>query len=425
MQNNGICAYGYSSVLNPFLKIHSFALKMILTNRQLFQQFLALPSVVNDPIEIVRAAGIYLYDDKGREYVDLVSGVSVSNTGHLHPHVVSAIKNQVDQYMHTMVYGKFVQAPQVQLAQKLSGLLPDNLQSIYFVNSGSEAIEGALKLAKRLTGRAEMISFKNSYHGGTAGALSMLGHEALKQAYRPLLPAVKHLEFNSIEQLKTITNKTACVLIEPIQAEAGIILPHTGFLQALRKRCDETGTLLIFDEIQMGFGRTGSLFAFEQLGVIPDILCMAKAMGGGLPLGAFAASREMMNALTFRPELGHITTFGGHPVSCAASLASLEVLLNEKLIEQADAKGKAFEDMLKNQSMVKEIRRKGLMLGVELDPEIPVGNLLKHLQNNQLIVDQFLFHAHAFRIAPPLTITFDEIRKVVAMILKALKTFNR
>jgi acetylornithine/succinyldiaminopimelate/putrescine aminotransferase len=397
---------------------------MMLTNRQLFQQYLGLPSVVNDPIEIVRAAGIYLYDDKGDEYIDLVSGVSVSNTGHLHPHVVTAIKSQLEKYMHTMVYGKFVQAPQVQLAQKLSSLLPENLQSIYFVNSGSEAIEGALKLAKRLTGRAEMISFKNSYHGGTAGALSMLGQEGLKQAFRPLLPAVKHLEFNNFEQIKRISRQTACVLVEPIQAEAGIILPQPGFLQALRQRCTETGTLLIFDEIQMGFGRTGSLFAFQQLDVIPDILCMAKAMGGGLPLGAFAASKEMMNSFTFQPELGHITTFGGHPVSCAASLASLDVLLNEKLIEQADIKGKAFEEILQNVSMIKAIRRKGLMLGIELDPEIPIGKLLKHLQKHKLIVDQFLFHAHAFRIAPPLTITHDEINKVSAMILDALKSFK-
>jgi acetylornithine/succinyldiaminopimelate/putrescine aminotransferase len=397
---------------------------MMLTNRQLFQQYLGLPSVVNDPIEIVRAAGIYLYDDKGHQYVDLVSGVAVSNTGHLHPHVVNAIKSQLDKYMHTMVYGKFVQAPQVQLAQKLSDLLPDNLQSIYFVNSGSEAVEGALKLAKRLSGRPEMISFKNSYHGGTAGALSMLGHEGLKQAFRPLLPAVKHLEFNNFEQLNIINQQTACVLVEPIQAEAGIILPQPGFLQALRKRCNETGTLLIFDEIQMGFGRTGTLFAFQQLDVIPDILCMAKAMGGGLPLGAFAASKQMMNAFTFQPELGHITTFGGHPVSCAASLASLEVLINEKLIEQADAKGKAFEDILQNVRMIKEIRRKGLMLGIELEPEIPIEKLLKHLQKHKLIVDQFLFHAHAFRIAPPLTISHDEINKVSAMILEALNTFK-
>lgn len=396
----------------------------MLSNRQLFQQYMGLPSVVNQPIEIIRASGIFLYDDKDEAYVDLVSGVSVSNTGHAHPYVLNAIKHQLDQYMHTMVYGKFVQAPQVKLAQKLAELLPSSLQSIYFVNSGSEAIEGALKLAKRFTGRSEMISFKNSYHGGTAGALSMLGFEGLKGAFRPLLPAVKHLDFNNVDQLCQISEKTACVLVEPIQAEAGIILPEKGFLEALRKRCDETGALLIFDEIQMGFGRTGTLFAFQQLNVQPDILCMAKAMGGGLPLGAFVSSSEIMKTLTFQPELGHITTFGGHPVSCAASFASLEVLVEEKLIEKADLKGGLFEKALITHPFVSQIRRKGLMLGVEIDSKLPIEKLLKHLQEHHLIVDQFLFHAHAFRIAPPLTITLEEINIVIEMILNALNSFD-
>ena len=396
----------------------------MLSNRQIFQMNMGLPSVVNDPIEITHAKGIYLYDDHGNTYIDLVSGVSVSNTGHLHPHVVAAIKNQLDRYMHTMVYGKFVQAPQTLLANKLASLLPASLDSVYFVNSGSEAIEGALKLAKRITGRTGMISFKNAYHGGTAGALSLLGHEGLKQAFRPLLPDTKQIEFNNIEQLEAINCHTACVLIEPIQAEAGIILPEKDFINALRKRCSDVGALLIFDEIQMGFGRTGSLFAFEQLGVVPDILCLAKAMGGGMPLGAFISSRSNMLALTNRPELGHITTFGGHPVSCAASLAALELLINEKLIEQADEKGKQFETVLLSNKMVKTIRRAGLMLGVELDTEVPIGMLLKHLQKYKLIVDQFLFHEHAFRIAPPLTITEEEITEVIDILLKALNTFE-
>ncbi len=396
----------------------------MLSNRQLFQQYMGLPSIVNQPIEIIRASGIFLYDDKDEAYVDLVSGVSVSNTGHAHPYVLNAIKNQLDHYMHTMVYGKFVQAPQVKLAQKIAEMLPTALQSIYFVNSGSEAIEGALKLAKRFTGRSEMISFKNAYHGGTAGALSMLGFEGLKNAFRPLLPAVKHLDFNSFIQLNQITERTACVLVEPIQAEAGIILPEKGFLEALRKRCDETGTLLIFDEIQMGFGRTGSLFAFQQFNVIPDILCMAKAMGGGLPLGAFVSSTEIMKTLTFQPELGHITTFGGHPVSCSASLASLEVLVEEKLIEKAEMKGDLFEKALITHPLVSQIRRKGLMLGVEIDSKLPIEKLLKHLQKHHLIVDQFLFHAHAFRIAPPLTISPEEINIVIEMLLNALNSFD-
>ena len=396
----------------------------MLSNRQIFQMNMGLPSVVNDPIEITHAKGIYLYDDKGNTYIDLVSGVSVSNTGHLHPHIVAAIKNQLDRYMHTMVYGKFVQSPQTLLANKLASLLPASLDSVFFVNSGSEAIEGALKLAKRLTGRTEMVSFKNAYHGGTAGALSLLGNEGLKQAFRPLLPGTRQLEFNNFEQLTAIDCHTACVLIEPIQAEAGIILPEKDFLKALRQRCDEVGTVLIFDEIQMGFGRTGSLFAFEQLGVVPDILCLAKAMGGGMPLGAFISSKTNMQALTSRPELGHITTFGGHPVSCAASLAALEVLLNEKLIEQASHKGQRFEEALISIKMVKSIRRVGLMLGVELDAEVPIGELLKHLQKHKLIVDQFLFHQHSFRIAPPLTITENEISEVIDMLTIALNSFD-
>ena len=396
----------------------------MLSNRQIFQMNMGLPSVVNDPIEITHAKGIYLYDDDGNTYIDLVSGVSVSNTGHLHPHVVAAIKNQLDRYMHTMVYGKFVQSPQTLLANKLASLLPASLDSVFFVNSGSEAIEGALKLAKRLTGRTGMISFKNAYHGGTAGALSLLGHESLKQAFRPLLPDTRQLEFNNFEQLEAINSHTACVLIEPIQAEAGIILPEEGFLETLRQRCNEVGAILIFDEIQMGFGRTGSLFAFEQLGVVPDIVCLAKAMGGGMPLGAFFSSRNNMQALTSRPELGHITTFGGHPVSCAASLAALEVLINEKLIEQADHKGSRFEDVLLSIDRVKSIRRAGLMLGVELEVEVPIGKLLKHLQKHKLIVDQFLFHEHAFRIAPPLTISEKEITEVIEMLLNALNIFE-
>lgn len=396
----------------------------MLSNRQIFQMNMGLPSVVNDPIEITHAKGIYLYDDKGNTYIDLVSGVSVSNTGHLHPHVVAAIKNQLDLYMHTMVYGKFVQAPQTLLANKLASLLPASLDSVYFVNSGSEAIEGALKLAKRITARTGMISFKNAYHGGTAGALSLLGYEGLKQAFRPLLPDTRQIEFNNMAQLEAINCHTACVLIEPVQAEAGIILPTKAFVEALRKRCTEVGALLIFDEVQMGFGRTGTLFAFEQLGIVPDIVCLAKAMGGGMPLGAFISSKSNMSALTNRPELGHITTFGGHPVSCAASLAALEVLINEQLIEQADQKGKLFKEALLPIKMVKDIRQIGLMLGVELNEEVPIGALLKHLQKHKLIVDQFLFHEHAFRIAPPLTITFDEIEHVIGMLVEALNTFD-
>jgi len=392
----------------------------MLTNKQLFQMHMGLPSVVDDPLEIVHAEGIYLIDDKGNKHIDLVSGVSVSNIGHRHPNVVKAIEDQLQRYMHVMVYGKFVHGPQVQLARRLSDNLPASLDTVFFVNSGSEAIEGALKLAKRVTNRAEIIHFRNAYHGGTAGALSLLGHESMKQAFRPLVPATRMLDFNSFEQLNQISNKTAAVLMEPVQAEAGIILPEAGYLKAIRERCNQTGTLLIFDEIQMGFGRSGKLFTFEHFGVVPDILCLAKAMGGGMPIGAFIAEKKLMLAFTNHPELGHITTFGGHPVCCAASLAALDTILNEKLPIQAEAKGMLFEEAIKAHPLVKEIRRIGLMLGVELKPQTDINLVMKSFKKNRLVVDQFLFHPHAFRIAPPLTITHDEIDITIQRILNAL-----
>lgn len=391
----------------------------------MFQMHLGLPSVVNDPIEIVRAEGIYLYNDLGTAYIDLVSGVSVSNVGHLHPEVVEAVTKQLEKYMHVMVYGKFVHAPQVQLATRLAAFLPKQLNAVYFVNSGSEAIEGALKLSKRLTRRTELVHFKNAYHGGTTGALSLLGNEQLKNAFRPLLPCTRMLNFNDFEQINEITFETACVLIEPIQAEAGIILPQPGYLQALRDRCNETGALLIFDEIQIGFGRTGKLFAFEHYSVVPDILCVAKAMGGGMPIGAFISSHENMMAFTHHPELGHITTFGGHPICCAASLASLEIIVSEQLAEKAIEKGQIFARALSKHPAVKEIRVSGLMLGVELNEKNKIGTLMETFKKNRLIVDQFLFNENAFRIAPPLTISADEIEKSIHFIIKSLnESFN-
>jgi acetylornithine/succinyldiaminopimelate/putrescine aminotransferase len=392
----------------------------MLTNRQLFQQHLGLPSVVDDPIEIISSEGIYLIDSEGNKLIDLVSGVSVSNVGHLHPKVVTAIHKQLELYMHTMVYGKFIQSPQVKLAEALTNLLPSSLDSVYLVNSGSEAIEGALKLAKRITSRTEMISFVNAYHGGTAGALSLLGNETLKNAFRPLLPDTRMLRFNENIDLEQITEMTACVLIEPIQAEAGIILPENGFLKNLRNRCDETGAILIFDEIQVGMGRTGKMFAFEHFDVVPDILCLAKALGGGLPIGAFISSRENMSKLTFNPELGHITTFGGHPVCCAAALASIEVMQDENLIQGVDEKGKLYVKALINNSLVKNIRQAGLMIGVELTDNVEISKLMKAFKKNHLIVDMFLFHEKAFRIAPPLTITHQEIEMTITLINKSL-----
>lgn len=388
----------------------------MLTNRQIFFQYLALPSQQPLAIEIERAEGIYMYGPDGKKYIDLVSGVSVSNIGHRHPKVVEAIKNQLDKYMHLMVYGEYIQSPQVKLAEKLSSLLPEQLNSVYFVNSGSEAIDGALKLAKRVTGRSEIIAFKNAYHGGTHGALSILGNEELKYAFRPLLPDIRHLDFNFFEQLENITDKTACVVIEPIQAEAGIILPKEGYLQALRKRCDDTGTLLIYDEIQMGFARTGKLFCFENESVVPDVICFAKGMGGGMPIGAFVSSKEMMDQLTFSPALGHITTFGGHPVCAAAALANLEVLLEEDLAEKANQKGKLFIQSLKKIDAIKEIRGSGLMLAIDFKDEDLNSKVIDQLMEEGLIVDRFLFHPTCFRIAPPLIISEKEIEDICEIV---------
>ncbi len=396
----------------------------MLNNRQLFLQHLAIPAEVPDALEIVRAEGIFLYDTEGKKYIDLVSGVSVSNVGHRHPKVVEAVEDQLKKYMHLMVYGKYIQSPQVRLAGELTSLLPNNLQSVFFINSGSEAIEGAIKLAKRVTGRTEITAFKNAYHGSTHGALSILGNEEMKYAYRPLLPGIRFLSFNNSEDLKNITDKTAAVVIEPIQAEAGILIPDKAYMKALRNRCYETGTLLIFDEVQMGFGRTGKLFAFEHFDVVPDILCLAKAMGGGMPIGAFVASKEHMSTLMHHPSLGHITTFGGHPVSCAAALASLEIIREEQLAEQADDKGKMFQRTLEKHPKVKLIRQIGLMLAVELKQGYSISSLVKILQQNGLIVDQFLFNDRSFRIAPPLTITTEEINLVIDKVIKSLDTLK-
>jgi len=390
----------------------------MITNRQLFFEHVALPSSKPLALEIERAEGIYIFDNNGKRYFDLVSGVSVSNLGHRHPKVVQAVKGQIDKYMHLMVYGKYIQTPQVQLATELAKNLPENLSSVYFVNSGSEAIEGAMKLAKRHTGKAEIIAFKNAYHGGTQGALSIFGDEKFKQSYRPLLPAIRFLEFNNFKDIKKISEETACVIIEPIQSEAGVILPENDFLIQLKKRCNETATLMVFDEVQIGFGRAGSLFCFEQFGVVPDILCLAKAMGGGMPIGAFISSKEIMSKLTYDPELGHITTFGGHPVCCAAALANLHELVDTNLISEVEEKGKMFKEILCNHPIVKEIRGKGLMLAVELNDIEKTDKIVNLFVESGIIVDRFLFCPTAFRIAPPLIISKEEIEYICRIILK-------
>lgn len=390
-------------------------------NREIFLNHLGIPSKNPLGIEIDSAKGIYMYDTNGKEYIDMVSGVSVSNVGHRHPKVIQAIKNQLDKYMHLMVYGEIIQTPQVQLAKKLTDNLTVNLNSVYFVNSGSEAIEGAIKLSKRYTGKTEIIAFKNAYHGGTHGALSILGSESLKNAFRPLLPDIKHINFNCTDDLKEISNKTACVIVESVQAEAGIILPAKDFLSALREKCTETDTLLILDDIQMGFGRTGKLFSYENYDFVPDILAVAKGMGGGMPIGAFIASKEIMKSLTYNPELGHITTFGGHPVCCAAALANLEIIIDEKLADQSNSKGAYIKQALSGIEQIKEIRQIGLMLAVELDNNSITNRLMTLLIEHGLISDRFLFMPNAFRIAPPLIITQTEIDKTIDILKKCFK----
>ena len=381
---------------------------------------MGLPSGSPMGIEIKFAQGIHLFGPHGEKYTDLVSGVSVSNVGHRHPEVITAIQEQLDHYLHLMVYGEMIQTPQVKLAEAICNLLPAQLRAIYFVNSGSEAIEGALKLAKRYTHRSEIVSFQNAYHGGTQGALSIMGKEELKNAFRPLLPDTRLLEFNNIDELDKITERTACVVVETIQAEAGIILPEDGFLESLHKRCRETGALFVLDDIQMGFARTGKVFSFEHFGCVPDILCLAKGMGGGMPIGAFISSKEIMNSLTFKPELGHITTFGGHPVCCAAALASLRIILKHNLSEGALKKGQLFAKLLEEHPLVKEIRYVGLMMAVELSHPEKMTLLREKLLEAGLIVDQFLFNHNAFRIAPPLIISEDQVRNISESIISCM-----
>lgn len=391
----------------------------MLTHRQLF--LLNVAQTSNSPrlLEIEKAEGIYLYDGKGKAYMDLVSGFAVSNTGHRHPAVVRAIKDQVDLYMHLSVYGEFVQSPQVKLAEKITSLLPESLNSVYFVNSGTEATEGAMKLAKRFTGRPEIIACKNSYHGSSQGALSLMGNEDFKQAYRPLLPGIRFINFNQQQDLEQITTETAAVIVETIQGEAGIRVPDLDYMLLLRHKCFETNTLLILDEIQSGLGRTGKLFAFEHFNIVPDILLTAKAFGGGMPLGAFIAPKHMMDALKENPILGHITTFGGHPVCCAAGLASLEVILKENLMKDVPEKEVLFRQLLHHPE-IKEVRGKGLMLSIQLNDFNQVENVSKRCVENGVIVDWFLHCETALRIAPPLIITEGEIRKACAVILEAI-----
>lgn len=391
----------------------------MLSLRQLFLHNTAQTSKSPRLIEVERADGIYIYDSMGKKYMDLVSGFAVSNIGHRHPDVIKAITDQIEKYLHVTVYGEYIQAPQVKFASKLTSILPKVLQSVYFTNSGAEATEGAMKLAKRFTGRSQIIACKQSYHGSTQGALSLMGNEEFKQKFRPLLPDVTFIAFNNLDDLKKITRHTSAVFIETIQGEAGVQVADLTYFKALREKCTDTGTLLVLDEIQTGFGRTGKLFAFEHYDIIPDILLVAKGMGGGMPIGAFISSKEVMDTLKENPILGHITTFGGHPVSCAAGLASLNVILDQNLMIRISEKERLFRELL-NHSKIKEVRGMGLMLSVQLENFSQVEAVSKRCEKEGVIIDWFLHCETALRIAPPLTITCEEIKFACNVILKSI-----
>lgn len=387
--------------------------------RQSFLQNIAQTSDIPLMIEVARASGAYLYNPSGKMYLDLIAGISVSSLGHCHPAVVKAVQEQSAAYMHTMVYGEYLLKPQIALSELLLSQLPDALDSVYFVNSGSEATEGAMKLAKRYTGRAEIIACKKAYHGSTQGAASLMSPKDFTRAYHPLLPGIKHIEFDCHFCLQQITEKTACVIVETVQAEWGVRKPSPDYLKALKARCEEVGALLILDEIQVGYGRTGTLFAFEQYGVVPDILLLAKAMGGGMPIGAFIAGKSVMEVLSHDPVLGHITTFGGHPVTCAAGLATLQTLLSTDYIEQVKVKEKLFQNLL-NHPAILEIRSAGLIMAVQLEGFEQVKKVIDYCVENGVITDWFLFNSSAIRIAPPLVISESEIRSACEIILAAL-----
>jgi acetylornithine/succinyldiaminopimelate/putrescine aminotransferase len=391
--------------------------------RNLFLQHVAQTSDIPPMLEIKKAEGVYITDIHNKKYLDLISGIAVSNIGHCHPKVVKAIQEQAETYMHVMVYGEFVQSPQVLYAEKLVSLLPKHLNSVYFVNSGNEANDGAVKLAKRATGRTEIIYFENAYHGSGQGSLSLMGSEYFKQAYRPLVPGSKMIRYNHFDDLNKISCRTAAVIFETIQGESGATVPDLDYVKALRKKCDETGTLLIMDEIQCGFGRTGKLFAFEHFGISPDILTIAKGMGGGLPIGAFIASRELMSKLMQDPFLGHITTFGGNAVCCAAALANLNVLLDEKLIDTVSEKAELFKSFLKHPNIIK-VNGIGLMMSIKINASIHILNLVNKCYENGIITDWFLFADDCLRIAPPLVISKEQIEEACQKILTALNSFN-
>lgn len=388
-----------------------------MNSRELFFKHIAQTSDSPLALEIVKAEDTLLFDVNGKKYVDLIGGISVANTGHRHPKVIEAVRKQLDSYLHIMVYGEFVETPQVQYAQMLTDHLPGSLNSVYFTNSGSEATEGAMKLAKRINNRTQVIAFDKAYHGSTQGALSMIGDEYYRNAFRPLLPGVLHLELNSPDVFKVITEQTSCVIMETIQGEAGVIAPSEEWMIALREKCTKTGTLLILDEIQSGFGRTGKLWGFEHFNVIPDILLLGKALGGGMPLGAFIADKSLMSVLTNHPPLGHITTFGGHPVCCAAGLAAMKVMLEEKMIDGVKRKEELLKELLVHR-VIKTVRSFGLWFAVEFDSFETNKKIIDACIRDGILTDWFLFAPDCLRISPPLNIPDEQIVEAAGIILK-------
>ena len=390
-----------------------------MNSRQLFLAHVAQTSTAPLAIEIVKAEGSSLWDADGKKYIDLIGGISVANVGHRHPKVVAAIKAQADAYLHVMVYGEVVQSPQVQYAKLLTDHLPSTLNSVYFTNSGSEAIEGAMKLAKKATGRTEIVAFNFSYHGSTQGALSIIGDEYWRNSFRPLLPGIRHLTYNSFDDLENITTDTACVFAETVQAEGGILCPQNNWLKALQDRCEEVGALFILDEVQAGFGRTGSLWGFTHFDVVPHVLILGKALGGGMPMGAFVADKILMDHFTDNPVLGHITTFGGHPVCCAAGKAAMEALLEENLFANVAEKETLFLQLLKHRS-IKAVRSYGLWMAVVFDSFEQCKKVIDRCLEKGVFTDWFLFASNCMRISPPLTISKDEIEAACSIIIEAV-----
>lgn len=395
-----------------------------MNQRELFLRHVAQTSEAPLAIEIVRAKDSCMWDSAGKKYIDLISGISVCNIGHSNDQVIEAVKKQAEQYMHIMVYGELIESPQVKYAAALVSYLPPQLNSVYFTNSGTEATEGAMKLAKRVTGRSKMMAFHDSYHGSTQGALSAMGSEYWRNAFRPLLPGIIHHAYNSDEALDAINDELACIILESVQAERGVMAASVEWMQALRKKCDEHGVLLMLDEIQTGFGRTGKLFAFEHYGIVPDILLLGKALGGGMPLGAFIANRSIMSQLSSNPVLGHITTFGGHPVACAAGNAAFEFLINQNLIRDIDRKQKIFVDHIKH-PLIRNIRSMGFMMALEFDSYETNKRVIDTCIEMGVFTDWFLFASHCMRISPPFIITDDEIKEACATILLACDKVSR